>query len=332
MLQFCHFSEKFGVILNQNMRQDGGGEKYREKRSLVHVQWPGKYDRLTQTMKNQRLVARGQRHPSWPVSPSGAGWLSSVPSSSLQTFTAASRWPQMEAWKLLRVHVCQRRKENDITIPPQQGWWPEGGWGGGWAEDSGQEESISCGEGGETSQSLILSDSHSGCLTSCKWYLTLEDDERAAPTCPQQTSAEAEARLRSGVGVGRSWGNTRQRGEPILGLLESPQMEKGGWGLSLEWVTKPWGGGNSALPHSSESGEEDGSRMGMTSLFLPAEVCDRAFPLFSRPSVHSSAAPFLPLKTRSELEHLKLFQNIPSNCGTKTSFTEEKQMKERCKK
>lgn len=35
------------------MRQDGGGEKYRKKRGLIHVQWPGKYYRLTQTTKNR---------------------------------------------------------------------------------------------------------------------------------------------------------------------------------------------------------------------------------------------------------------------------------------
>lgn len=42
---------------------------------------------------------------------------SPAPSLSLQPFMAASRRLQMEARKLPRAHVCQRTKENGITVP-----------------------------------------------------------------------------------------------------------------------------------------------------------------------------------------------------------------------
>lgn len=105
----------------------GGGEKNRRKKGLIHVQWPGKYSRLTQTMKN---------HEDWWHKDNGA----TADLFSLQKKDTTTAWPSLitrpifipaaihgcimsEAWKLPGVHIRQGTKQNDTTVHLSQGWW-----------------------------------------------------------------------------------------------------------------------------------------------------------------------------------------------------------------
>lgn len=120
------------------------------------------------------------------------------------------------------------------------------------------------------------------------FILMLEDNERGA------YKVEAEAGLRFGVLVGRSWVNwcTHGTGVSRSGLQKSSQMEKEGGGCPWSDSLSLWGGGHSALRHiyTRESGEEHGSRTVTTSHFLAAKGSDCAFPLFSLPSIHNGVA------------------------------------------
>lgn len=153
------------------------------------------------------------------------------------------------------------------------------------------------------------------------FILMLEDNERGA------YKVEAEAGLRFGVLVGRSWGNwcTHGTGVSRSGLQKSSQMEKEGGGCPWSDSLSLWGGAFCSATYLYAwvrwgTWQQDGDD-------LPFPRCWRFWLRFSivQPAINPQqcGAPFLPLKAHSVLENLKLFQNLTCSCVKKKSFIEK---------